>query len=70
MTRTKQKKTLSINMLHIEEEYETPIDSNFYQNLEDFFSISEQNIMQKMTDYTKQELKKSLSTKNISKYNK
>ena len=56
-------------MLHIEEEYETPIDSNFYQNLEDL-NISEQNIMQNMTDYTKQELKKSLSTKNISKYNK
>ena len=57
--------TLSINKLHIEKEYETTIESIYYQYNKDFNNFDEQSISQNMTDYTKQELKGSSSTNNI-----
>ena len=45
-------------MLHIEEDYEIPIELNYYQNHEHFINSAEQNTTQNMTDYAKQELKR------------
>ena len=50
-------------MLEIENEYETPIESNFYKNNHDNFQ-NHDNI-QELIDYTEQELKGSSSTNNI-----
>ena len=47
-----------MNMLQIENEYETPIESNFYENNNHHFQNPDN--IQKITDYTKQELKGSL----------
>ena len=46
--------TLSINMFHIENEYETPIDSNYYQNDENFDIFQKSDTRQITTNYTKQ----------------
>ena len=50
-------------MLQIENEYETQIESNYYQNNNNHFQ-SPDNV-QKKSDYTEQELKGSSSTNNI-----
>ena len=54
--------TLSINMLQVESEYETPVESNYYQNNNNnHFQIS----VNTTTDYTEKELKGSSNTNNI-----
>ena len=50
-------------MLQIKNEYETQIESNYYQNKKKYFQNPDNT--QKITDYTKQELKGSSSTNNI-----
>ena len=52
-----------MNMLQIENEHETPVESNFYENNNHHFQNPDN--IQKITDYTEQELKGSLSTNNI-----
>ena len=42
-------------MLQIENEYETPIESNYYQN--NHYHFQNPDNPQKVTDYTEQELK-------------
>ena len=54
--------TFPINMLQIESEHETPIESNFYQNNE--HNSQNPDNTQKVTVYTEQELKGSSSTNN------
>ena len=49
-------------MLHIEEEYEIPIESNYYHNHENFHFSDKQNNTHYIADYTKQELEGSSST--------
>ena len=48
--------TLSLNMLHIIEEYKTPNESNYYHNHETFVNFYEQNKTHNLTDYNKQEI--------------
>ena len=55
--------TLSLNMLQIENEYETPIERNFYQNNHNNFENSDNT--QNKTNYTEQELKGRSGTNNI-----
>ena len=55
--------TLSINMVQIENEYETLIKSNYYQNNKSHFQNPDN--IQEITEYTEQELKGSSSTNNI-----
>ena len=50
-------------MLQIENEYETSIESNYYQNNNSHFQNPD--IIQEITDYTEQEPKGSSSTNNI-----
>ena len=50
-------------MLQIENEYETPIESNYYQNNENNFQNPDNT--QKITDNTEQELKGCASTNKI-----
>ena len=50
-------------MLQIENEYETPIESNSYRNNNDHFQNPDK--IQEITDYTEQELNGSSSTNNI-----
>ena len=50
-------------MLQIENEYETPIESNYYQKHCNNFQNADN--IQEIIDYTKQELKRSSSTNNI-----
>ena len=56
---------LPLNMLQIENEYETPIDSKFYRNNKNFSNFENSDKTQNITDYTEQELEGSLSTNNI-----
>ena len=51
-------------MLHFEKEYETPIESNYYQNIDKSINFDQQSITQNMTDHTKQEVKESSRMKN------
>ena len=46
-------------MLYIENEYETSIDSNFYQNNESFDNFEKSVNRQITTDYTKQDIEES-----------
>ena len=55
MMRAKQKLTLSKNMLQIENEYETPIESNYYQNNKNHFKNSDNT--QSITENTEEHLK-------------
>ena len=55
MMRAKQKLTLSKNMLQIENEYETPIESNYYQNNKNHFQNSDNT--QSITENTEEHLK-------------
>ena len=50
-------------MFQIENEYETPKGSNYYQN--NYNNLQNPDNVQEMIDYTEQELKGSSSTKNI-----
>ena len=50
-------------MLQIENEYETPIESNYYQKNHNNFQNADN--IQEIIDYTEQELKRSSSTNNI-----
>ena len=50
-------------MLQIENEYETPIDPNYYQNNNNRFENPGNT--QKITEYTEEKLKGSSSTNNI-----
>ena len=60
---TETENILSINMLQVENEYETPIESNYYQNNQDSFQNPDN--IQELINYTEQELKGSSSTNNI-----
>ena len=62
---TKTKILLSINILQIENDYETPIESKYYQINRKFNKKSDNT--QNITDYAEQELKGSSSTINITK---
>ena len=50
-------------MLQIENEYETSIESNYYQNNHDNFQNPDK--IQEIKEYTEQEIKRSSSTNNI-----
>ena len=50
-------------MFQIENEYETPIESNYYQN--NYNNLQNPDNVQEKIDYTEQELKGSSSTNNI-----
>ena len=52
-----------MNMLHIRNEYETPIESNFYQKNENH--LQNHHNTQKLTHYTEQEHGGSSSENNI-----
>ena len=53
-------------MLQIEKEYETPIESKYYQNNNNYLQNPDNN--QAKTDYTEQKNKGSSSTNNISNW--
>ena len=52
-------------MLQIENEYESPIERNFYRNNENFNNFDKSDNTQNITDYSEQELKGSSSKNNI-----
>ena len=52
-------------MLQVENEYETPIESKYYQNNENFGNCKKADNTQNVTDYTEQEPKGSSSTNKI-----
>ena len=52
-------------MFHIENEYETPIDSDYYQNNESFDNFKKPNNRQTTIDYAKQENEESSNKNNM-----
>ena len=57
--------TLSIKMLQVENEYGIPIETNCYQNNENFNKFEKLDNIENITDYIEQELKGSSKTNNI-----
>ena len=59
--------SLSKNILQIENEYETPTESNYYQTNQKLINFEKSDNTQNITDYAEQELKESSSMNNITK---
>ena len=57
--------TFSINMLQIENECQTPIEPNYYQNKQNFNNFENSDNTRNKTNYTEQELIGGSSTNNI-----
>ena len=64
-TKAKLENSLSVTMPHVAEDYEIPIELNYYHNQENFDNSDKQNNTQNIKDYTKQEFKESSGTNNI-----
>ena len=56
--------TLSIKLLQIKNEYETPNNSNFYQKNENFDNLETSGKKQITTDLTKQEIEENSNMRN------